>query len=323
MDGKLRIGPQFGRLPSQVHSQSVREDPRPGLRTGQGKTFDHDAVRLNVRGKDDAALAKVYTKLSARSQSVRGRPADYASAPVEPLPNSKPVAPDATREPAKGLEGLFRKEADGSTTVAFDGITLNIKEDGAVEGTIISPKGDPLAIKGTFKDGKITADVEKLGTYTAQLSFSEGSTVKGADGKVLLTDVQQVSAPATPVPTKPKPPEGASVEGIVSGDTAYFGGFNVTFGKDGQVSVQLNSPDGRTILGKGSINDKGEITVRFDDPKTGFDGSTYTGVYSRDEKGRARISDIRFVGKTAAPDASQSTSDKASEVKQDSASDAG
>lgn len=323
MDGKLRIGPQHGRLPSHVKSEPARDESKPGLRTGRDKPFDQDAVRLHVRGKDDAALAKVYTKLSARNQPVRGRPADFPAAPVEPLPQAKPVAPDRGREPAKGLEGLYRKESDGSTTVAFDGITLNIKEDGAVEGTIISPKGDPLAIKGTFKDGKITADVEKLGTYTAQLSFSEGSAVKGADGKVLLTDVQQVSAPQAPVPTKPKPPEGASVDGIVSGDTAYFGGFNITFGKDGQVSVQLNSPDGRTILGKGSINDKGEITVRFDDPKTGFDGSTYSGVYSQNEKGRARISDIRFLGRTSVPATPQDARDGVSSRPTESVSDVG
>ena len=314
MDSKLRVTPQFSRAAQTFRStQSFQRSSESSAQVRSANT-SQDAVQLSLSRNNGSNNAKLYGRLNARPprevsvnpvQSDAGR----RPAPIETRPGAKPVASDVSA-PAKGLEGLFRAEADGSTTVSFGGLQLSIKSDGSVEGTIISPKGEPWAIKGTYKDGQVTADVENLGSYTANLSFSKADGIKGADGRVVLSDVAQINV--VPTPTKPKPPEQINVDGVFAGDTAYFGGFDITFGKEGSVSVELHAPDGRKVRGTGTINDKGEITVRFDDPKTGFDGATYTAVFSRDGKdsGKARLSDVRFLGNLPASNAAKVPTDE-------------
>jgi len=267
---------------------------------------------VGIRGKKAAEDAvQLYDRFARKPKVV---PSDANSA--KPLPSqasdvaavAKPVSSDADAV-GRTFEGLYQKQKDGSTLVAFGGVTLNIKSDGTVEGTIDAPDGTRLTGKGTFKDGKVEIEFEKIGAYSGNLQFKEGSSVKGADGSVVLSSVQQLKQAAPtpePVPVpQPKPAEGPSAKGVQVGDTAYFGGFSVTFGKNGEVGVKLNSPDGREIQGFGSINDKGEITVTFRDPKGTFEGLTYSGTFSRSgEKDGAsvEISNIQFLGRKATGD---------------------
>jgi len=154
----------------------------------------------------------------------------------------KPIPPDNLERPGSPtFKGLYREEGDGSTLVALDGIFLKIAQDGSVEGTLFAPKGEVLKGKGTFQDGKVVVEWEKIGTYSGEIEFVKGGVGKIADGAILLSHVQYLGGaqppPPQPVPepvhgvkpavtevlTEKKRPEGKRSDEPVAADNGFRG----------------------------------------------------------------------------------------------------